>query len=105
MSRSKDPEQLAKEAAATQPSRTLKILAALRGESASDALAGHDDENDPELLPYGAGVEGPGGLEQPGPDADTDPDVPPLSPSEQSRVARFRARAGAYRGSSPTTRR
>jgi hypothetical protein len=39
---------------------------------------------------------------QPGPESEA---APNLSPSEQVRVARHRARAGAYRGTSPVTRR
>jgi hypothetical protein len=91
----KTPERKAEQAAAEQPSRTLRILARLRGEDPKALLEGLDAAQDPELLPFTPDPE------------DVDPDLPDpaLSPSEQRRVLAGRARAGAYRGTSPTTRR
>jgi hypothetical protein len=94
MQRSKDPEQQARDAQDSAPSRTLRILAQLRGEDPKALLQGYDDQQDPELTGQ----------------VPMDPNAPPGSvPDQPSQVgpglARVRAPAGLYRGTSPKTRR
>ncbi len=97
----KNPVAKSQAADAAQPSRTLKILAQLRGEDPNALLAGKAAEDDEELQAYSPDDEE--GDEQPGPE---EPEGPQVASALIGNPKPTRPRlSAAYRGLSPATRR